>query len=276
MVLVEAKNQPSGLTKESFTAVVGDQFQTNLDKLRQTLNDNSAAALGMSPEDRARMLEALNADSLNVEIQIHTTPETDLGHRDHPSSSILEHIETSVKDVNPTSPIKVVHVPMDPKITAKALKEVQARDAIGKPSVRLKQLAGDRASASSPAHKRAESMMLAEQGFTQGAVRRAKGGKFVDGAGVEFEVLMPGERGGKPEPSTVARQVMDRIRTATQKGTLDKTRIVLDLSHLNAAERLEVLQILKDNPKAVDASQSILIHDRAGNSMSVFDPKDIP
>ena len=105
LVVVEAKNQPSGLTKDSFTAVVGDQFQT---EPRQAARDaetkTPAAALGLSPKDRARMLEALNADSLNVEIQIHTTPETHLGHRDHPSSSILEHIETSVKDVNPDQP----------------------------------------------------------------------------------------------------------------------------------------------------------------------------
>ena len=279
MVVVEAKNQPSGLGLESFTAVKGQQFKNNLDGLRDLLLSKEPAELGMSAKDHALALKALEAATPSVEIQIHTTPETPLGHRGHPSSSILDDLQTSVNAPGiDAGVVKVVHVPLEESVTQRAKEEIQQRDAIGKPSVRLQQLTGDGAKENSPEHRRAESMLLAEGSFTNGVVKpHPEGeGKFIDGAGVLFEVLTPGARGRKPSARTVAAQIVENLHAPAPLGAKGQRKVILDMSKLDDATKRQVLKLLKQNPKAVKRAKNILIHDRANGAMTVFDPKDIP
>ena len=274
LVVVEAKNQPSGLTKDSFTAVVGDQFNTNLDKLRKTLDKNSAAVLGLSPKDRALMIAALSEDTLNIEIQIHTTPETnswtsrasefkhpgahrdqregresDQPHQGRPRADGSEdHGKGAERSAGTRRHWQTVGAP------EAAGGRSRQRDFACVQAGRVDDAGGTGIHTGSRSADERWKVHRRRRGRIRSAhARRA--------------------RGQPPEPSKVARQVLDRIRTATDKGILDKTRIILDLTHLNAAERLEVLQILKDNPKAVGAAQSILIHDRADHSMMVSTPR---
>jgi hypothetical protein len=268
MVLVEAKNQPSGLSLESFTAVKGEQFKKNLNNLRRLLKSNAPEQLRISAQDHALMLKAVNARSPNLEIQVHTTPDTPLGHRDHPSSTILRKLEESVNG------IKVVHVPLEESVTRRATKEVQKRDAIGEPSVRLKQLAGEGARENSPAHRHAQSMLLAEGAFSTGLVKPHAGGegKFVDEAGTLFEVLAP--RTGVTTARSLAADVVRRLHAPAPVGAKGQRKVILDMSGLSADVQRDVLKLLEQNPKAMERAQNILIHDRASDEMKPFDPKE--
>ncbi|VTU19999.1 Annexin [Variovorax sp. PBS-H4] len=275
MVVVEAKNQPSGLSLESFTAVKGEQFKKNLDNLRRLLKSNAPEQLGISAQDHALMLKAVNARSPNVEIQVHTTPETPLGHRDHPSSTILQKLEESVNERGINAGfVKVVHVPLEESVTRRATKEVQKRDAIGETSVRLKQLAGEGAKENSLAHRHAQSMLLAEGAFSKGLVKPHAGGegKFVDEAGTLFEVLTP--RAGVTTARTLAAEVVRRLHAPAPVGAKGQRMVILDLSSLSAAMQRDVLKLLEQNPRAMRRAQNILIHDRANNEMKPFDPKE--
>jgi hypothetical protein len=278
MVVVEAKNQPSGLSLDSFTAVKGERFKKNLNDLRALLGTKTPEELGMSAQDHARALKAIGLASPNVEVQVHTTPETPLGHRSHPGSTILKDLEKSVNAPGiDAGDVKVVHVPLKESVTRRAAKEVQQSSVIGKPSVRLQQLAGEGARANSPEHRQAQSMLLAEGKFTNGVVKPHPdgGGKFVDSSGVLFEVLMPGASGGTSSARAVARDVIERLHAPAPKGARGQRRLILDLGHLDSGTRHEVLKSLKQNPKASTRARNILIHDRASGTLTIFEPKNI-
>jgi hypothetical protein len=281
VVVVEAKNQPSGLSLDSFTAVRGEQFKKNLNDLHDLLLESTPGALGISAKDQALALKALSGTSPNVEIQVHTTPDTPLGHRDHPGSSILEGLENSVKGIG-AGKVKVVHVPLNESVTKRARKSVQKEarrlDAIGKPSVRLQQLAGEGAKMNSAEHRRAQSMLLAEGSFTNGVVKPHPGGKgkFVDSSGVLFEVLAPGALATAPTAGAVAAEVVRKLHEPAPVGAKGQRRIILDMSNLDLATQREVLDLLKQDPKARKRAKNILIHDRANGAMKIFQPKDIP
>lgn len=281
VVIVEAKNQPSGLSLESFTAVRGDGFKKNLRDLRERLNSATADELGISAKDQALALQALTQKSPNVEIQIHTTPDTPLGHRDHPGSSIIKDLEISVQGKDAGN-VKVVHVPMNATVTDRARtsvrKEARRRDNIGKPSVRLEQLAGEGARANSPEHRRAEAMLRAEGSFTNGVVSpHPKGkGQFVDSSGVLFEVLTPGALGNQPTAQAVAAKIVKQLYAPAPVGATGQRKIILEMSHLDPATRDEVLKLLREDAKVGKRAKNILIHDRANGAMTFLKPEDNP
>jgi hypothetical protein len=206
---------------------------------------------------------------------VHTTPDTPLGHPDHPGSSILKDLQESIADQGSAyKRIKVVHVPMEESVTKQAREDVQKRDAIGQRSVRTRQLAGEDFVEGSPEHQRAQSMMLAEQGFTRGPVEPHGQGKFIDEAGVVFEVIRPAAGGATAAAPEVARQLIAKLDAAAKSGQLGKRKFILDLQGLEVDVQREVLRLLANNPKAAKRAQNILIHDRANSEMMVFDPKD--
>jgi hypothetical protein len=274
VVLVEAKNQPSGLTKASFSAVGEHRLQTNIDELRDKLINEPDSFKTLSPAQRQMVADILRGKQGSIEVQIHTTPKTKLGHREHPSSSILEGLETDANKGR-AAKIKFVHVPLTEAVTDRAVGEVQARDAIGKLSQRLKELAGHTAKEGSVAHKQAQSMLLAEGAFTDGLASQFAPGQFVDESGTLFDVVTPGTRGGRPpRGETVAADIVRRLNAPAPLGTKGPRKVIIDLSHLDADKQLDVLRLLRDvKPKSL--LRKVLIHDREGGQIDVFDPKRV-
>jgi hypothetical protein len=91
LVVVEAKHQPSGLSYADFSAVKGERFHTNLAELKANIEKRTPRALGLTAEQKAQVLAALDPATGRVEIQIHTTHETTLGPR-YREGSILSQI----------------------------------------------------------------------------------------------------------------------------------------------------------------------------------------
>lgn len=276
VVLVEAKNQPSGLTKASFSAVSEHRLQTNIDELVNKLVNEPHNFNTLSPKQRQLVADILKGKQGSIEVQIHTTPETKLGHREHRHSSILEDLETDAnKGRAKNKQIKFVHVPMTPEVTKAAVAEVQARDAIGKPSERLKELAGDKVKEGTVEHKQAQSMLLAEGAFTSGLASPLAPGQFVDEAKTLFDVVTPGARGGRrPRAETVAADIVRRLNAPAPLHAKGQRKVIIDLSHLDPAKQREVLRLLRDvKPKSL--LKSVLVHDREGGRMAIFDPESV-
>lgn len=286
VVLVEAKNQPSGLTTASFSAVGKDRLKTNIDELVDKLINEPKSFKTLTAAQRKMVAEILQGKHGSIEVQIHTTPKTKLGRRGHPSASILQKLEAEANsrllrkleaDANQGAAkgqkIKFVHVPMTVSVTKRAVNKVQARDAIGAPSARLEALAGGKAKAGSVAHQQAQSMLLAEGDYTNGLVSRVGPGRFVDESGALFDVLTPGAHGGgPPRPAKVVADIVRQLTAPLPSGTKGPRKVIIDLSHLDLQR--EVLKLLGQvRPKP--PLKNVLVHNRERGQMAVFDPRRV-
>ena len=274
MVLVEAKNQPSGLTLNSFSAVRGERLQKNIDDLVAKLRKRPCPIKDLTPPQRRLALEALTGEKPRIEVQVHTTPETNLGHRDHPGSSILKNLEAEANLNREEGEIRFVHVPLTSAVTKRAELEIGARDAIGKPFQRLKALAGEGTDENSLQHRQAQSVLLAEGVFTSGLAQRIGPNQFVDEAKMPFTVLAPGFNGGRPRAKTVATDVLAKLRAPAPLSAVGPGKVILDLSRLPEATQREVLRLLAHDPKAAALLPNLLIHDRVNSELKVFDPDE--
>jgi hypothetical protein len=275
MVLVEAKNQPSGLTLNSFSAVRGERLQKNIDALVAKLRKRPSPIKDLTAAERRLALEALTGEAPRIEVQVHTTPETTLGHRDHPGSSILKNLEAEANlNRDQREKIKFVHVPLTSAVTKRAELEIGARDAIGRPFQRLKALAGEGADESSLSHRQAQSVLLAEGVFTTGLAQRIGPNQFVDEAKVPFNVVAPGFNGGRPKARTVVADVLAKLGAPAPLGAVGPCKVILDLSKLSEATQRDVLRLLGHDPKAAPLLSNVLIHDRANSEVKVFDPDE--
>lgn len=277
VVLVEAKHQKSGLGLDSFSAITGERLETNVQNLIKKLESEPCPIKELTPAQRELMVDILKGNSGSVEVQVHTTPETPLGGRTRAGdASILQKLENEANArLGLPSSVRVVHVKMSEAVTARAVQDVAARDAIGKMSGRVTVLAGKGATEGTLAYDQARSMLLAEGVFTDGLVTRTGDGVFVDSKGTQFEVLMPGSDGIRRLPKTVVSDIVSRVGSAAPVGAVAPRKVILDLSNLDVKRQKQVIDELK-KIKPPELLGHVIIHDRENGTMNVFDPKDYP
>jgi hypothetical protein len=275
VVLVEAKHQKSGLSFDSFSAITGDRLDNNVQELITKLTADPSPITELSAAQRDLMVSILNGKTGSVEVQVHTTPETSLGGRTRAGdASILKRLEVEAKErLKQVGRVRVVHVPMTKEVTARAIQDVAARDAIGKTSGRVAVLAGKGATEGSTAYEQAKSMLLAEGVFTDGLVTRVGDGVFRDASGTQFEVLVPAAGRRTPRPTTVVSDIVSRVGSAAPLGAVSPRKVILDLGNLTEPQRKKVLELLsKVKPK--ELLDNVIIHDRENGAMNLFDPRD--
>ena len=139
-VVVEAKSQPSGLGLDDFSAVKGEQFHENLEKLTEDLRTKSLDQLGFKDEQqRQQALDAITGPDRRIEIQVHTAHGTSLG-SPRSNRNILGKLKILAnRGRGSKSQIQIRHVPLTKAVTEEARQFVQARDFIGHKSVRVGQ-----------------------------------------------------------------------------------------------------------------------------------------
>jgi hypothetical protein len=163
---------------------------------------------------------------------------------------------------------------MAPDVTVKAAEEIQKRDLIGKPSVRLPKLAGS-APEGSPRYRQAQTMLLAEGVLTDGIVTRTRSGHFVDESGVLFDVVNPTAGGAAPTAAQIAADVVHRLKQPAPSGSKasGQRKVIIDLSGItNPREREAVLKLLASDPEAEGLHSNIFVHDRQTRQIAQFDP----
>ena len=273
--IVEAKNQPSGLSVRDFSAISGERLRQNLIDIHARIKASPPEAFGFRSEaQKAAALRALRGKARNIEIQIHTAHGTTIGDRSSARSSLLRKLEEGAAAAPgfKTAGIRVEHVPISESVTAAARTELMVQYMVGEPSERLRSLGGAKDAEGSFEERAAQSALMAEGAFTDGLLSPKGDGLFVDAEQRPFEVLLPATGGASPTTDSVVESVLTSLNEPSPAGSKGQKTVILDLDGLPHHRRQDILNQLAKCNDIVDLEDRLLIHDRDEGEMAFFDP----